>query len=131
MSEQVGGIGKSLQKALFGVAIVYVVAIGLTFLLILISQAFTFIFPTVPNPFPMIYNVVRSLTLFILVFPFALGLVGGAFVIDLVTSILFPILNSVAPDIFPISEGTDFMTTAITVVTTIQGFIESLFPPLS
>ena len=130
MSEQVGGLGKSLQRALSGVVIIYLAAIGLTILLILVSELFSTIFPNVPNVFPLIYNTVRNITLFILVVPFAIGLVGSAFAVDTVTDIFFPILHGILPDIFVLAEGTNLVEPATNIVTTIQGFIESLFPTI-
>ncbi len=128
MSEQVGGIGKSLTKALSGVLIIYLAVIGITVLLIGISAGYKELFPSVINPFPMLYNTIRNFTLFILVFPFAIGVLGGAFAIDVVTAIIFGLGNAILPDVFVTSVGTDFMTDAQGLVTTIKGLAETLFP---
>lgn len=130
MSEQVGGISKSVTKVVSGVVIAYLVAIGLTILLIMISEAFSMMFPAVVNPFELIWNSVRNLVLFILLFPLAIGLVGGAFVIDLVTALLYTLITSLQDGKLTVVDGTDFMTDAQGLLTTISDFVKEIFPLL-
>lgn len=135
MAQAVGGLTKGIGSAFRTVVIIYAIAIGFTLLLLFISEIFTGIFPAVLNPFPLIYNSVRNITLFLLVFPPAFALVVAAWFLDLVLPILFSFLNGIfeiiglpvdLPEVFDPS----LVSTAEDLVGTIEDLVTTLFPPL-
>lgn len=133
MSEQASSLGKNIQKAITGVAIYYLVAIGITLALVIVAEAFSLIFPTITNPFQLVWNSTRSILLFLLYLPVALGILLTAWGLDLITGFLFPFLNGLFTWInFPVTlVPTDLVTEATALVTQIQILIEALFPPLT
>lgn len=133
MAEQVTGVTKGITSAIRGVAIIYAMAILFTLLLLIVSDMYSGVFPSAVNPFPMIYNVVRNMTIFMLVFPPTFALIVGAWSLDTVLSIISPILNGVFEALtIPIAlpETTDFLTAATDLSDTIQDLVLTLFPPL-
>ena len=132
MSEQAGSLGKNIQKAITGVAIYYLVAIGITIALMVVAEAFSTIFPTIANPFQLVWNSTRSILLFLLYIPVAVGLLLAAWGIDLITGFLFPFLNGLFTWVsFPVTlVPTDLVTDATALVTQIRDLIEILFPPI-
>jgi len=132
MSEQASSLGKNIQKAITGVAIYYLVAIGITVALMVVAEAFSLIFPSVTNPFTLVWNSTRSILLFLLYIPVAIGLLIAAWGLDLITGFLFPFLNGLFTWInFPVTlVATDLVTDATALVLQIQTLINALFPPL-
>lgn len=135
MAQAVGGITKSIGSAFRTVVIIYAIAIGFTVLLLFISEIFSTAFPNVLNPFPLVYNSVRNITLFLLVFPAAFGLVVAAWFLDLVLPIAFTFINGIfeiigLPVELPETFDPTLVTTAGELVITIQNLVSTLFPPL-
>ena len=133
MSEQGGrNIGKTIQKAITGIALYYVVAIGLTIGMIFVAELFSTMFDDVDNPFILVWNATRSLVLLLLVVPINLSILGAAFTIDLVTEILYPLLQGIFDVIgFPVTlTPTDLMTPATTMANLITTQVNTLFPTL-
>lgn len=141
--EEEGGIGNIISQITSGVVISMLIAVGITVLLLFIANVSNElkIFPEGTNPFVAIYNGVRNLTLFIMLFPIFLPLLVLAFVLDLVIDIGFPIIENIMNGLFgffqiaitvdlPDPADIDIMAIATTLTTTIQGLVESLFPPL-
>ena len=133
MSEQGGrNIGKTIQKAITGIAIYYVVAIALTIGVIFVAELYNLILPDVVNPFVLVWNATRSILLLLLVVPINLGVLGAAFSIDLATEILYPFIQGIFDIInFPVTlVATDLMTPATTMANLITSQVNSLFPTL-
>lgn len=141
--EEEGGLTAAISQITSGVVIAMLIATGITVLLLFIANvsADLGIFPETANPFVMIYNGVRNITLFIMLFPIFLPLLVVAFVLDLVVDIGFPILENIINGIFefltlairldlPDPADIDIMGIATELTTTIQDLVTSLFPPL-
>lgn len=130
MSERASQVTKGIG-AVFGVAVIfYIVAILLMFAMIIMAEFFQTLFPAVLNPFEMLYNGVRSLVLFFMLLPLAIGLLTTAFVIDLITSFAYPFIHGILPELGIGTTGTDVMSDATTLVTTISDLIDTIFPVL-
>lgn len=135
MAQQIGAVTKGIGSAFRTVVIIYAISIGFTVLLLIIAVFFDNlgIFPQGFNPFVLLYNSVRNITLFLLVFPPAFAIVTGAWFLDIVLPILAEILNGVFTTFnIPISlpEEFDLITAAESLVATIQDLVNTLFPPL-
>jgi len=135
--------GTFIAQITSGVVIAMLIAVGITIILLFLANisADLGIFPEGANPFVMIYNGVRNLTLFIMLFPVFLPLLVIAFVLDIVVDIGFPILENIVNGIFefltitivldlPDPAEIDIMAIATELTTTIQDLVISLFPPL-
>jgi len=141
--EEEGGVTGVIAQITSGVVIAMLIAVGITIILLFLANisADLGIFPEGANPFVMIYNGVRNLTLFIMLFPVFLPLLVIAFVLDIVVDIGFPILENIVNGIFefltitivldlPDPAEIDIMAIATELTTTIQDLVISLFPPL-
>lgn len=141
--EEEGGITGVIGQITSGVVIAMLIAVGITIILLFLANisAELDIFPDGANPFVMIYNGVRNLTLFIMLFPVFLPLLVIAFVLDIIVDIGFPILENIVNGIFefltlairldlPDPAAIDIMAIATELTTTIQDLVTSLFPPL-
>jgi hypothetical protein len=141
-----GGIGGAVTTVTSRVVIIYLISIGFIFLLLIVANISIElkIFTAEANPFVIIYNGVRGLVLFFLVFPLALGLLIGAFLIDLVVEIGFPIINGIFDAIkigdsfplavinLPIKIGDDgLIGMAEELIVILKGMLDSFFPVLT
>jgi hypothetical protein len=137
--EEEGGVTSAIAQLTSGVVIAMLIAVGITVVLLFIANVSTElkIFPEGTNPFVSIYNGVRNLTLFIMLFPVFLPLLVTAFVLDLIVDIGFPIIEGIL-QLFPILKDfelpdpadVDIMSIATGLTTTIENLVKSLFPPL-
>lgn len=138
-----GGVTGVISQVTSGVVVAMLIAVGITVILLFIANVSNElkIFPAGTNPFVAIYNGVRNLTLFIMLFPIFLPLLVIAFVLDLVVDLGFPIVENILNGLFgffriaiiielPDPADVNIMEIATTLTATIQGLVESLFPPL-
>jgi hypothetical protein len=141
--EEEGGVTGAIAQLTSGVVIAMLIAVGITVILLFIANVSTDlgIFPAGTNPFVSIYNGVRNLTLFIMLFPIFLPLLVTAFVLDLVVDVGFPIIENILQALFdffgtginidlPDPADIDIMAIATTLTKTIEDLVKSLFPPL-
>ena len=139
---QRGGIGQVFRTVTSVVVITYLVAIGLSVILLLLAAGAEQlgIFPDGGNPLADVYNMVRGLTIFILLVIPSLAVVTASWIVDvLLGDLLFPILNTIFDSIsidginFPF-EGIDFpveftITQAATdFIGNVTAVINNLFP---
>lgn len=145
--EEEGGIGGAVATVTSQVVIIYLISIGFIFLLLVLAQISIDlgVFTEAMNPFVLIYNGVRGIVLFLLVFPLALGLLIAAFLIDLVVEVGFPIINGIF-DAISLDGGTSFPLAVINLPTKIgdagligmaedlinilKGMLDTFFPEL-
>jgi hypothetical protein len=141
--EEEGGVTSAIAQLTSGVVIAMLIAVGITVILLFLANVSTDlgIFTVEENPFVLIYNGVRNLTLFIMLFPIFLPLLVIAFVLDLIVDIGFPIIENVLQALFdffatgividlPDPADIDIMAIATELTKTIQDLVTSLFPPL-
>ncbi len=116
---QKGGIGQVVKTVTSVVVITYLVAIVLS-LVLMVLAAFAEglgIFPEGANPVGVVYNMVRGLTIFILLLIPSLAVITASWIIDvLLGDLLFPIINTIF-DAVSLDNGTTFPLAAINLPT--------------
>jgi ABC-type sugar transport system permease subunit len=131
-----------VRKVINTIAITYAVAIGLTMVLAIVTIALQTAFPSLSIGFLATYNMVRGLTLFMLIFPVALSLIVFGFFGDIGINFLVPIIN----DMFNMELPTTFGDLSLTqmvgtynpltgegtgVIGQIMVLVETIFPEIS
>lgn len=131
----------AVKYVLSGIVITYLIAISLTILLGIVATGFKSAFGEFDNPFTDVYNAVRNLTLFILIFLPAFGLIMFGFIADLVLTFFVPIIN----DLFSMELSTEIggksvmdivgtydpaTGTSAGIIGQIMTLINGIFPPL-
>lgn len=122
----------SAKQVVGAVVIAYVVAIVLTFVLAILAVGLRTAFPAEGQTFISVYNGVRGLTLFIILFPITVPLITFAFLADLFFDFLLPFLNDTFNTDFPVSlmlaEAVGDQNSGL--VKAILDIVNGLFPEL-
>lgn len=86
-----------------GVVLAYGVAFVLTWITGVLAVVLDSVFTTGTFTFASVYNSIRGLTLFIILFPISVSLITFAFVGDLFFDFLLPFLNDNLGTTFPVT----------------------------
>lgn len=142
---QKGGIGGAIKTVTSAVVIAYLVAIGLSLILFVVASLVDAlgIFPEGKDPVIAVYNMVRGLTIFILLFLPSLAILTASWVIDvLIGELLFPIINTILDNIsfdgaktFPLAgvnlpEQFNLTQTATDFLANLTTLVNNVFPKM-
>lgn len=119
-----------IKDVLSGALITIVIAIAVVVVIAIVATGFETAFPDLSNPFETIFNTIRSITLFLIMFGSTIALLLMALTFDIIADVS-GVLGHEFLGLTDWGDSFDFVGQVQIVLTQLELVVTTFFPPLT